>query len=50
MPENISQEQIVEAATQQDEEYGAQIPEYAILRLARFFLSKIQENAENNDE
>jgi hypothetical protein len=50
MPENISLEQIVEATTQQDEEYGAQIPEYAILRLARFFLSKIQENAENNDK
>ena len=50
MPEQISQEQIVEVVTQKDEENGAQIPEHAILRLARFFLPKIQESAENHDE
>ena len=50
MPENISQEQIIEVTTQNDEEYSAQIPEHAILRLARFFLPKIQKSAENNDE
>ena len=50
MPESNSQEQIVEVANQKDEENGTQIPEHAILRLARFFLPKIQESAENHDE
>jgi len=50
MPENISKEQVVEVTTQKDEENGAQIPKHAILRLARFFLPKIQESEENHDE
>ena len=50
MPEKISQEQIVEVTTQNTEDYGAQLPEHVILRFARFFLSKIQEEAEKKDE
>ena len=46
MPENITPE-TVEVHT---EDYGAQIPEYAIVRLARFFLSKMQEEAEQKEE
>ena len=46
MPENITPE-IVEVNT---EDYGTQIPEYAILRLASFFLSKMQEEAEQKEE
>ena len=50
MPEQISQEQIVEVTTQPSEDYGAQLPEHVILRFARFFLPKIQEDLEKKDE
>ena len=50
MPEQISQKQIVEVTTQNTEDYGAQLPEHVILRFARFFLSKIQEETEKKDE
>ena len=50
MPEQISQEQIVEVTTQTEEDYGAQLPEHVILRFARFFLSKIQEETEKKEE
>ena len=50
MPEQISQEQIVEGTTQKTEDYGAQLPEHVILRFARFLLHKIQEDLEKKDE
>ena len=50
MPEKISQEQIVEVATQNTEECGTQLPEHVILRFARFLLPKIQEDLEKKDE
>ena len=50
MPEQISQEQIVEVTTQKNEDYGAQLPEHVIHRFARFFLSKIHEEAEQQEE
>ena len=50
MPEKVSPEQIVEVTTQDTKDYGAQLPEHVILRFARFFLSKIQEEAEKKDE
>ena len=50
MPEQISQEQIVEVTTQNTEDYGAQLPEHVILRFARFLLPKIQEDLEMKDE
>ena len=50
MPEQISQEQIVEVTTQDTDNYGTQLPEHVILRFARFFLSKIQEETEKKDE
>ena len=50
MPEQISQEQIVEVTTQKTEDSGAQLPEHVILRLARFLLPKIQEDLEKKDE
>lgn len=50
MPEQITQEQIVETVTQNTEDYGAQIPEHAILRLARFFLSKMQADLQQNEK
>ena len=50
MPEKISQEQIVEVTTQDTKDYGAQLPEHVILRLARFLLPKIQEDLEKKDE
>ncbi len=46
MPESITSE-IVEVIT---EEYGDQISEYAILRLADFFLKKMQQEAEKKEE
>lgn len=46
MPENITPEG-VEVNT---EDYGTQIPEYAILRLAGFFLNRMQEEAEQKEE
>ena len=50
MPEQTSQEQIVEVTTQPTEDYGAQLPEHVILRFARFLLPKIQEDLEKKDE
>ena len=50
MPEQITQEQIVETVTQNAEDYGAQIPEHAILRLSRFFLSKMQADLQQNEK
>ena len=50
MPEQISQEQIVEVTTQKTEDYGARLPEHVILRFARFLLPKIQEDLEKKDE
>ena len=50
MPEQISQEQIVEVTTQKTEDYGAQLPEYVILRFARFLLPKLQEDVDKKDE
>ena len=50
MPEQISQEQIVEVTTPNTDDYGTQLPEHVILRFARFFLSKIQEETEKKEE
>ena len=50
MPEQISQEQIVEVTKQNTEDYGAQLPEHVIFRFARFLLPKIQEDLEKKDE
>ena len=50
MPEQIFQEQIVEVTTQNSDDCGTQLPEHVILRFARFFLSKIQEEAEKKEE
>ena len=50
MPEQISQEQIVEVTTQNTDDYSTQLPEHVILRFARFFLSKIQEETEKKEE
>jgi len=50
MPEQISQEQIVEVTTQKTEDYGAQLPEHVILRFVRFLLPKIQEDLDKKDE
>ena len=50
MPEQISQEQIVEVTTQTEEDYGAQLPEHVILRFARFLLPKIQEDLDKKGE
>ena len=50
MPEQISQKQIVEVTTQNTDDYSTQLPEHVILRFARFFLSKIQEETEKKEE
>ena len=50
MPDQISQEQIVEVTTQNTEDYGTQLPEHVILRFARFLLPKIQEDLDKKDE
>ena len=50
MPEQITQEQIVEVTTQNTDDYGTQLPEHVILRFARFLLPKIQENLEKKDQ
>ena len=50
MPEQTSQEQIVEVTTPPAEDYGAQLPEHVILRFARFLLPKIQADLENKEE
>ena len=49
MPEQITQEQTVEVTTQFVEDYGTQLPEYVVRRLARFFLPKIQEDLQRNE-
>ena len=49
MPEQISQEQIVEVTPQNTDDYGTQLPEHIIHRFARFFLSKIHEEAEQQE-
>ena len=50
IPEKALEEQTVEVVTNVSEDYGMQIPEQAIRRLARFLLSKLQENLENETE
>ena len=50
MPEQISQEQIVEVTTQKAEDYNVQLPEHVILCFARFLLPKIQEDLDKKDE
>ena len=50
MPEKISQEQIAEVTTHADGECGMQIPEHAILRLARFLLPKMRKDLEKDEE
>ena len=50
VPEQISQEQIVEVTTQKNEDYGAQLPEHVILRFAQFLLPKIQEDLDKKDK
>ena len=50
LPDQFSQEQIVEVTTQATEAYGAQLPEHIILRFARFLLPKIQEDLEKKDK
>ena len=50
MPEQISQEQIVEVTTQNTDDYSTQLPEHVIHRFARFFLSKIHEETEQQEE
>lgn len=50
IPEKALEEQTVEVVTNVREDYGMQIPEQAILRLARFLLPKIQENLEEETE
>ena len=50
MPEKVFQEQIVEVTTQAKADCGMQIPEYVILRFARFLLPKIQEDLDKKDE
>lgn len=50
MPEQIMEDQIVEVVTQPEEDYGALIPEHAILRFARFLLPKIQADLEKKKE
>ena len=50
MPEQISQEQIVEVTTQNTDDYSTQLPEHVILRFARFLLPKIQADLEKKDE
>lgn len=50
IPEKALDEQTVEAVTNVSEDYGMQIPEQVILRLARFLLPKIQENLKKGTE
>ena len=46
IPEKTLEEQTAEVVTNVSEDYGMQIPEQAIRRLACFLLPKIQENLE----
>lgn len=50
MPEKDTQEQIVEVIPKTEADSGAQLPEHAILRFARFLLPKIQEYFEKKEE
>ena len=50
IPEKTPEEQTVEVVANVSEDYGMQIPEQVILRLARFLLPKIQENLEKGTE
>ena len=50
MPEQIMEDQIAEVVTQAEQDYGARIPEHAILRFARFLLPKIQADLEKKEE
>ena len=43
MVETLAQKQIVEVDTQKERKYDMQIPEHVIQRMARFLLSKMQE-------
>lgn len=45
IPEKTLEEQTVEVVANVSEDYGMQIPEQAIRRLARFLLPKIQETS-----
>ena len=50
IPEKTQEEQTIEVVTNGSEDYGRQIPEQAIRRLARFLLPKLQENIEKETE
>ena len=50
IPEKTLEEQTAEVVTNVSEDYGMQIPEQAIRRLARFLLPKIQENLKKGTE
>lgn len=50
IPEKALEEQTVEVVTNVSEDYGMQIPEQAIRRLARFLLPKIQKSIEKETE
>ena len=50
IPEKTPEEQTVAVVANVSEDYGMQIPEQAIRRLARFLLPKIQENLEEETE
>lgn len=49
IPEKTPEEQTVEVVINVSEDYGMQIPEQAIRRLARFLLPKIQEDLQRNE-
>ena len=50
IPEKALEEQTVEVVTNVSEDYGMQIPEQVILRLARCLLPKIQKSIEKETE
>ena len=50
MPEKDTQAQIVEVISKTEADSGAQLPEHAILRFARFLLPKIQEAFEKKEK
>lgn len=50
IPEKALDEQTVEAVTNVSDDYGMQIPEQVIRRLARFLLPKIQKSIEKETE
>lgn len=50
MPEKDTQAQIVEVISKTEADSGAQLPEHAILRFARFLLPKIQEDFEKKEK